>query len=124
MLASGVKKREDYGQHEGVGRARVPTSPEVEAPMNVLPASQNTTPIQVETATVYRGGSRRFFTKQSALKNYAREKFRAKHRCECEEGDYASGYGGYTCHIHDIFDKVMPRYLRVLKRAIAKAEGR
>jgi len=71
-----------------------------------------------EMATVYRAGGRRWFSKSAAIKAYARAKFRAKHRCECENADYSTGYGGYTCGIHAVFDKVMPRYLRVLKRAV------
>lgn len=72
---------------------------------------------QVEQATVYRAGGRRWFTQKAALKAYANAKFRAKHRCECEQGDYSTGYAGYTCGIHAIYDKVMPRYLRVLRKA-------
>jgi hypothetical protein len=75
-------------------------------------------PVIAEVATVYRGGGRRWFTHKAALKAYANAKFRAKHRCECEQGDYSSGYPGYTCGIHVVYDKVMPRYMRLLKKAI------
>jgi hypothetical protein len=69
-----------------------------------------------EQATVYRAGGRRWFTQKAAIKAYANAKFRAKHRCECEQPEYDSGYPGATCGIHAVYDKVMPRYLRVLKR--------
>lgn len=74
----------------------------------------------VETATVYRAGGRRWFTQDAALKAYARAQFRAKHTCECEQSDYADGYGGYTCGVHDVYSRVMPRYLRQLKRRLGK----
>ncbi len=74
-------------------------------------------PVIVETATVYRArGGRRFFTKAAALRSYAAAKFRAKHPCECEDAVYEDGYPGFGCHVHDLRDKVLPRYLRVLKR--------
>ena len=73
-------------------------------------------PIVTEQATVYRGGHRRYFTKAAAVKGYAKAKFRAKHPCECEQSDYASGYGGYNCGAHDAWDRVGPRYIRWLKR--------
>ena len=73
-----------------------------------------------ESATVYRAGGRRWFTKRAALRAYARRKFKAKHRCECEQGDYGSGYPGYTCHVHAVWDKVMPRYLRFLFANVGK----
>lgn len=72
--------------------------------------------LPTEAATVYRAGGRRWFTRKAAMKAYANAKFRKKYRCECEQGDYSTGYGGYTCGIHAVYDKVMPRYLRVLKR--------
>ena len=70
----------------------------------------------VESATVYRAGGRRYFTKSAALRQYAKTKFKAKHPCECEHPDPSSGYPGYNCGVHDVFDKVMPRYLRWLRR--------
>ena len=70
----------------------------------------------VEQATVYRAGGRRWFTRKAAIKAYASAKFRTKHSCECEQGDYASGYPGYNCHVHDVWDRVMPRYLRLIER--------
>jgi hypothetical protein len=76
-----------------------------------------TSAVVVETATVYRAvGGRRYLTRRGALNGYAKAKFRAKHRCECEPRDYADGYGGYECGIHALYDRVMPRYLRWLHR--------
>lgn len=73
--------------------------------------------VEVEQATVYRAvGGRRYFTKAAALNGYAKAKFRRKHPCECESANYADGYPGFTCHVHDLRDKVLPRYLRLLRR--------
>jgi hypothetical protein len=75
----------------------------------------------VEQATVYRAGGRRWLTRKAAIKAYAAAKFRRKHPCECEQGDYASGYPGYTCPVHDARDRVLPRYVRVLRRHLELA---
>jgi hypothetical protein len=80
--------------------------------------------IAVERATVYRAGGRRWFTWKAAVKAYARSKFRAKHPCDCEDVDYASGYPGYTCPVHDAWDKVWPRYRRVLHRRLGMPVAR
>jgi len=74
------------------------------------------TVITSETATVFRAGRRRYFTKKAALRAYASARFRQKHPCECESPDYSSGYPGYDCESCKVRDKVMTRYLRVLKR--------
>lgn len=75
-----------------------------------------------ETATVYRAGGRRWFTQRAAIKAYAAAKFRAKHPCECEQSDYASGYPGFTCPVHDARDRVLPRYIRLLKRRLGQVK--
>jgi hypothetical protein len=79
--------------------------------------------IAVEQATVYRAGGRRWFTKRAAIKAYAAAKFRAKHPCECEQADYGSGYPGFTCHVHDVRDRVLPRYVRLLWRHAQKEKA-
>lgn len=71
--------------------------------------------VAAETATVYRGGSRRYFTKLAAIKGHAKAKFRQKHPCECEAMDYAAQYPGYNCHVHDLWERVGPRYVRFLR---------
>jgi hypothetical protein len=38
-------------------------------------------------------------------------------------GDYTSGYPGYACPVHDARDKVLPRYIRLLKRRIELARS-
>jgi hypothetical protein len=78
--------------------------------------------ITVEQATVYRGGGRRWFTKRAAVKAYAAAKFRTKHPCKCENPDYGSGYPGYVCHVHELRECVLPRYVRVLWRQAQKRE--
>jgi hypothetical protein len=74
----------------------------------------------IEHATVYRAGGRRWFTEKAAIKAYASAKWRTKHPCECEQGDYASGYPGYTCPTHDARDAVLPRYIKLLRSALQK----
>lgn len=76
--------------------------------------------VAVEQATVYRGWRRRYFTRAAALKDYANGKYRAKHPCECEAGDYETGYPGYMCDSCLARQKVIARYLRWLKHAEAK----
>ena len=41
----------------------------------------------VETATIYRAGGRRFFSRDAAIRRFARVRFFAKHPCECEQED-------------------------------------
>lgn len=78
----------------------------------------------IETARVYRAGvsGRRYFSKTGAVLGYAKAKFRAKHPCECEAADYATNYPGFGCHVHDLRDKVLPRYVRVLRRRLRAAK--
>lgn len=52
--------------------------------------------IQPETATVYRGGGRRWFTLAAAERAEARKLL--KSRCECCKGDWQTP--AYTCDIH------------------------
>ncbi len=52
--------------------------------------------IQPESATVYRGGGRRWFTKTAAERAEARKLL--KTRCECSEGDWQTP--AYTCLLH------------------------
>lgn len=52
--------------------------------------------LQPETATIYRGGGRRWFTKAAAEKAEARKLL--KTRCECCTGDWQTP--AYTCPIH------------------------
>jgi hypothetical protein len=77
----------------------------------------------VEQATVFRAGGRRWFTQKTAIKAYAAAKFRAKHPCECEQGDYASGDPGFNCGVHDLRERVLPRYLRVLNKRLAEGKA-
>ena len=50
-----------------------------------------------ETATVWRGGGRRWFTKKAACRAEANALMRK--RCECDPGDEVTP--GYACHYHD-----------------------
>lgn len=76
--------------------------------------------IAVEQATVYRAGNRRYLTRSGAILGHARTQFFAKHPCECEQPDYASGYPGMTCDVHDAWERVKPRYLRWIRRCLRK----
>lgn len=71
----------------------------------------------IETATVYRvhASGRRYLTRTAAIVGHAKARFKRKHPCECEGGDYSSGYPGYTCDVHGRSDRVLPRYVRFLR---------
>lgn len=59
--------------------------------------------IPIETATVYRGGGRRWFSAKAAAKAEAAMHFRKRHPCECDDPDYSSAggyYPDYTCENH------------------------
>jgi hypothetical protein len=72
-----------------------------------------------ETTTVYRvPGHRRYLSKQAAIRAYAKGKIRAKRPCECENGSYEDGYSGYDCGCQAHIERVLPRYLRLIRRRL------
>jgi len=75
---------------------------------------------EVETARVYRANGRRFLSRSSAIRAYAVGRFKAKHPCDCEAADYADGYPGYDCGVHQYRDRVLPRYVRFIRRQLGK----
>lgn len=59
-----------------------------------------------ETATVYRGGGRRYFTKRAAYVAEARAKINSRCDCEPQEwNDYQTGYMAVPCKYHEDTDK-------------------
>lgn len=82
--------------------------------------------ITAETATVYRGGGRRWFSKKTAIKAEAAKIFRdrVKPLCDCdspEYGDFGScTYPGNICQYHD--GTYRERFTRRVARLIAAAE--
>lgn len=73
-----------------------------------------------ETATVYRGGRRRYFSKLAAARGEAKELIRA--RCDCEEGDHITP--GVPCRYHrdmDHYTAVRDRLARLILRRWAQA---
>lgn len=70
--------------------------------------------IATETATVYRGGGRRWFTKNAACKAEARAKI--KEKCECDHIDH-EGHGrqDLPCSRHhpDRYPKILRRLTRI-----------
>lgn len=72
-----------------------------------------TPPIRQETAVVFRGGGRRFFTRKAAERAEAKAIIRK--RCECERGDILNGDYGYTCRYHSDRD----RYERAVRLLLA-----
>lgn len=75
--------------------------------------------VQVETAKVYRGGGRRWFSLKAACNAEARSIMRAKDkpRCECDSPEYESGfqyYPGSTCNLHE-HDRYMKRRRRLAR---------
>lgn len=71
-------------------------------------------PYTVETATVYRVGNRRYFTRRAAIFGYARDRVKAKHRPEC--GDKGEWNEWLIDHGKDI----QYRYGRMLMRALRR----
>lgn len=93
------------------------------APLTVTRERNNREVFTTEQATVFRAGGRRYLTRTAAIMGYAKARFRAKHPCECEGADYADGYPGFTCHVHDLRDKVLPRYVRLIRRCLKRSGG-
>lgn len=85
--------------------------------------------VTTETATVFRGGGRRWFTKTSAVNAEAKACWRVitkqKDRCDCDTKtpsmDELKEYGEYICELHQYDNPVRKRYLRFAKHCIAKA---
>ncbi|WP_019573308.1 hypothetical protein [Curvibacter lanceolatus] len=81
--------------------------------------------ITTETATVYRGGGRRWFTKKAAIWAEAKKSYQAcvhnKGRCECGS-QFIDGFGQMDdyCHYHDRSQPVFSRYTRFVSYLIAK----
>lgn len=82
--------------------------------------------IAVETATVYRAGGRRYFTKRAACIAQARAKI--KQRCECDYCDHPEMPGCPTeylpCEYHDDSaraSKIMRRLTRIYMKAMKGA---
>lgn len=71
--------------------------------------------IEIETAKVFRGGGRRWFTKRAAIRAEAARYFRERHLCECESADHATGTPGYVCENHgDFREKFIRRVMRMI----------
>lgn len=77
-----------------------------------------TSPVVVrETTTVYRGATRRYFSKRAAIQNIAWTKVREKYeeQCDCDNGDSNVGLAPESCYFHanrDKFKYVARRYAR------------
>lgn len=78
--------------------------------------------VRAETATVYRGGGRRYFTKRAACRAEARAKLRE--HCDCDYCDHPEMPGAPTehlpCRYHDGSESAQ-KILRRLTRIYAKA---
>lgn len=82
--------------------------------------------VTTETATVYRGGGRRWFTKRAACRAEARAKL--KSRCDCDYCDHPEMPGCPTedlpCQYHDGSEraaKILRRLSMVYFRAYSEA---
>lgn len=81
--------------------------------------------IQTETATVYRGGGRRWFALDTAVKAEANAAYRAivkaKGLCECGS-QHIEGYGDIDdyCLYHDQSKPLYGRYIRYVSRIIKR----
>lgn len=82
--------------------------------------------IQIETATVYRGGGRRWFSKKAAIRAEANKAYQArvkdKQRCGCG-GEFSDVFGQIDdyCHYHDRTQPIYSRYIRFAQYVIGKA---
>ena len=59
--------------------------------------------VEQQTATVFRGGGRRFFTKRAAYRAAAKAKI--NEYCDCDPGDPATGEAADICEYHEDMDK-------------------
>lgn len=59
--------------------------------------------VEIQTATVFKGGGRRFFTKRAAYRSAAKAKIRE--RCECYPDDPITGDPGESCEYHEDLEK-------------------
>jgi hypothetical protein len=77
--------------------------------------------IQIEQATVYRGGGRRWFTKAAAIKAEAKAYLFKKHGCTCEKhSDPDNGYYPETCYLHAMDTDRFKKYVRRVARMLVK----
>lgn len=81
--------------------------------------------ITTEIATVYRGGGRRWFTKDSAINAEAKAFYRTatkrNDRCECETIVWQGSDIDDYCKYHDHENPIFGRYMRYAKHCISKA---
>ena len=77
--------------------------------------------VSTETATVYRGGGRRWFTKLAACRAEARARIRE--RCECEAGCPVTGYPDYVCDYHYDMDRYSVLVYRMARFYARKIEA-
>lgn len=81
-----------------------------------------------ESATVWRGGGRRYFTKSAAINAEARASYnqivKSSGRCECGS-QFVDGYGEMNdyCLYHDHTKPLYRRYIRLATLRILKARG-
>lgn len=82
--------------------------------------------MQVETATVYRGGGRRWFTKKAACRADARA--RLKEGCECDYCDHpempGAGREHLPCHYHDGSERATKILRRLTRIYIAASSAK
>lgn len=60
--------------------------------------------VTTETATVYRGPDRRFFTEWYAYRNAAKVALFKEHPCDCDHEDPEIVDGGQPCWLHGVED--------------------
>jgi len=78
--------------------------------------------ITTETATVYRGGGRRWFSLKAACRAEAKEKLRKN--CDCDTFDAGCyGEGHITCALHkpERYPKIVRRLTRIYMAAYRAA---
>lgn len=81
--------------------------------------------VPTETATVYRGGGRRWFTKSAAINAEAMAAYKAilksKDLCTCGN-QFIDGFGEVDdyCRYHDRTERIFGRYIRYAKHCIKR----
>lgn len=79
----------------------------------------------IETATVYRGGGRRWFSLASACKAEARAKIKTKCECDyCDHGEYGREHLACTLHDPERYPTILRRLTRAYIFAAKSAAGK
>ena len=78
--------------------------------------------VERETATVYRGGGRRYFTKRAAYVSAARAKIDG--HCECLPAEPDVGLDSMVCRLHsDLRGRLIDQLVEIYRREDSATRG-